>query len=243
MKKDSLEKQAALLLRNNGRLRASELVKLIREISPTALELPPDVEHRRYVIKSRLQNQSLLIRKFRGEVAITRSPTEPKVIGLRFCPDNELACHAVVADLEDDARSFVQLQIDLGHTEEENAPSPTGLNEPSRRRPKRRADPVPAPSSDNPQQLLELGREALRTYNYEHARTSFEKAFSMSGGGTTEAIALLDFLVDHVAAYADALELSSRLSQPALHCTPATFAVYSRWPRHTSEISTRVRVS
>jgi len=64
----SAEVRAEEVLRRRVRVRAQELVSLIHEINPTGRELSPDVDRRRYGLKSKLQ--SLLVREFRDDLAV-----------------------------------------------------------------------------------------------------------------------------------------------------------------------------
>ncbi len=206
------EERAEALLRRGTRVRAPELVKLIHEVNPTDLGLPPAVERRRYALKSRLQ--SLLLREFPDEIVVAPVSGQDGVVALHYRPHDRDACHAVVSELEDDARSFVRLQLDLA-AERGNQSSPRAIDE---REGRRRTAPVPASRSEpgDPRQLLRHGREALEAYDFESAQACFEEAFGRSGGGAPEALALLEFLVDHLAAYPGALEHEAGLSQAAL---------------------------
>ena len=211
-KTSTVEERVEALLRRGGRVRAPELVKLIHEINPTDLGLPPAAERRRYALKSRLQ--SLLIRQFPDEIVVSPMPAQEGVVALHYRPHDRDACHAVVSDLDDDARSFVRLQLDLA------AEGVTRSGAPAKEAQKGRPRSAPAPASrsapDDPRQLMRLGHEALEAYDFERAQACFEDAFSRSNGGTPEALALLEFLVDHLAAYPAALEHEARLSQAAL---------------------------
>ena len=206
----SVEERAEALLRQKRRIRAPDLVKLIHEINPTGLQLAPAIETRRYVLKSALQ--SLLIREFAdGIVALPVSGNE-RVVTLRYRPLDRDACHAVIAELDDDARSFVQFQLDAeGEDESRSLPAP----DPEGRARSARSPRTAAPPEE-PRQLLLLGAQALQAYDFEQARAHLERALSLSGGGEAEALALLELLVDHLAAYSEALEQESRLSPVAL---------------------------
>src|SRR3990172_6479052 len=131
------EERAEALLRRGTRVRAPELVKLIHEVNPTDLGLPPAVERRRYALKSRLQ--SLLLREFPDEIVVAPVSGQDGVVALHYRPHDRDACHAVVSELEDDARSFVRLQLDLA-AERGNQSSPRAIDE---REGRRRTAPVP----------------------------------------------------------------------------------------------------
>jgi hypothetical protein len=66
-------------------------------------------------------------------------------------------------------------------------------------------------------ELVQRGLEAIAEYDYELARTLLTRAFDQSGGGEAAARTLLTLLVDHLAAYQEAIELGQRLSLDALH--------------------------
>jgi hypothetical protein len=90
------------------------------------------------------------------------------------------------------------------------------------------ADPEDAPQAgdleDEPQagdlegtsaELLQQGREALEAYDFQRARQCQEQAFHRSGGSLDAAAALLELLVEHLAAYRDALDHAAELSPEA----------------------------
>ncbi len=211
-KTSTVEERVEALLRRGGRVRAPELVKLIHEINPTDLGLPPAAERQRYVLKSRLQ--SLLIQQFPDEIVVSPMPAQEGVVALHYRPHDRDACHAIVSDLEDDARSFVRLQLDLA-ADGGTRSDPTAKEE-EKKRPRSAPAPVPRSAPDDPRELVRLGHEALEAYDFERAQACFEEAFSRSNGGTAEALALLEFLVDYLAAYPAALEHEARLAQAAL---------------------------
>src|SRR5262249_9289413 len=105
------------VLEGRARPNARELLALIHEVNPSGHDLPAKETARRYAQKSRLQ--TLLIHRFPDEVVVEPS-NEPGVVGLRHRVSGADACHAVVAALDDDARSWVQRQIDLGGDEAES---------------------------------------------------------------------------------------------------------------------------
>lgn len=64
-------------------------------------------------------------------------------------------------------------------------------------------------------QLIRDGRKALAEYDFEAARAHLTEAFDGSGGGVEEGRALLELLVDHLAAFDEALALEPDLSRAA----------------------------
>src|SRR5688572_25163280 len=99
------------VLAGRARVGARELLGLIHACNPTGRELSPAETSRGYALKARLQ--SLLVRRHRDEVVVERD-AQPGVVGLRLRYTGGDACHALVAALDEDVRSWVQLQLDLG---------------------------------------------------------------------------------------------------------------------------------
>ena len=91
---------------------AADLIALIRDVNPTGRGLKGTEAARRYALKSRLQ--SILVVRFQDAIEIHTEPIEPGVVSLRHRPSGVDACHAVIAELEDEARSIVQRAVDLG---------------------------------------------------------------------------------------------------------------------------------
>jgi tetratricopeptide (TPR) repeat protein len=206
-----LEVEIEALLRRADRVRAIELLRLVHEINPTGLDLPPSVERRRYELKSRLQSR--LVRDFPDEVSVMASPGEEGVVLLHHRPSDRDACHALVSELDDDARSFIRLRLDLDSAERHAGPVRGA--ESKERRPKAVPAFTRTTSPTEPRELVRSGREALDAFDYDRARECFEGAFSLSEGGAAEALALLGFLVDSLAAYPEALACGARLSPSA----------------------------
>ncbi len=191
-----------------GRARpgAQELLALIHDVNPSGHDLPARENARRYALKSRLQ--SLLVRRFPDEIVV--EPGEaPGVVGLRHRASGADACHAVLATLDEDARSWVQMRIDLG--EEEAAPSSAAPRSP----PESVGPPSDAPLDElSTDELLSRGRAALAAYDYDAARERFSAAFDR--GSREAALLLLTVLVEHLALDAEALRVEGRLDAEAL---------------------------
>ena len=64
--------------------------------------------------------------------------------------------------------------------------------------------------------LIQQGLHAIGEYDYEVARTALTEACELSGGAEAAVRALLVLLVDHLAAYQEALEIGDHLSREAL---------------------------
>lgn len=183
---------------------ARDLIELIRDVNPTGRDLAAKEIARRYTQKSRLQ--SVLIRRFADDLVVTPDPDEPGVVSLRSRPLDTSACHALVRELDEDARSWVQLQLDLAAFP--TAPAPTA--------PRRRERHETLPGNE-PAALLEVadllraGQEAVDAYDYELARAHFVQALDQPEADADVAVALLSLFVDHLAADQEALALEDRL--------------------------------
>ena len=161
----------------SGRVRptAKRLVELIRRINPTGDSPTAGELTRRYGLKSRLQ--SLYVDNFKDDVEIRPGSTEGTVL-LVHRPTGANVGHAIVADLEPDARSWVQWQIDeaasVGSTQEQRTDTKT----PSHRRITVQRGDENDERPKGVETLLRLGRDALEAYDYQEAEVCFEKACS-----------------------------------------------------------------
>jgi hypothetical protein len=203
---------------------AHELAELIQRVNPTDRGLPLAEVARRYRLKNQLQ--SLLVRRFAAEVEV--SADREGVALLAHRGSGKSACHAVLAELDEDARSWVQRRLD-----EDAAPEPaTAPGDARVRAPVRETGPVsgneggagpePLGESDalpdedlSAEELLARGHEAMEAYDYELAQRAFARALASSRGGAAAAEALLGLLVEHLAAYSEAAALWPRLSPEA----------------------------
>jgi hypothetical protein len=227
---------------------ARALAELIQRVNPTDRSLPLAELTRRYRLKNQLQ--SLLVRRFGDEVEVGAEREGVALLAHR--PSGKSACHARLAELDEDARSWVQRRLD-----EAAAPDPAAADTPARpagRAPGRPADrparastaalspgklaarppvvqspdlrpdlppglppdlPSHLPSHLSGEELLARGDEAMEAYDYELARHTYERALAASRGDLPAASALLGLLVEHLAAYDDAVALWPRLSPHA----------------------------
>ncbi|MBL8954249.1 MAG: hypothetical protein JNK82_25955 [Myxococcaceae bacterium] len=187
-----------------GRSDAASLIELIREVNPTGRELDAKTERRRYALKSRLQ--SLLLRLYPDDIEVTPAGDSPGIVGLSHRRSD--ACHAVIDDLDVDVRARVRFRLDT-------APAPEPQRPTTSAPPKR-----PTPSGVG---LLEQGRAALGEYDFDAARSAFTDALAAGVDGAAEV--LLELLVDHLAAYDEALALEPELGDsPRLRATLAVAA-------------------
>lgn len=96
---------------------ARTLIRMIHAVNPTGRAVAPRHREQRYGLKSRLQ--SLLVREYADDLQVQRDPRNEGLVTLRH---NVLGdgCHALIIELEDDARSWVQMQLDLGIWDEQH---------------------------------------------------------------------------------------------------------------------------
>ena len=215
------------------------LLDLIHRINPTGSSIRPPERERRYALKSRLQ--SLLIRRHGADLIVapsarSRPPAgpghrrdprdnppgqrprttprtaEPPLFVRLDCRDGRNACHARLDALDEDARSWVLRQLDDDHeVQQEPCPPPPPPSRPEQR-PRRRSA---LNKHMNPDERLEIGRRALREYDYDAARAHLYAALRRTGGATEPARALLGLLVDDLAADQESLALWPSLSDEA----------------------------
>jgi hypothetical protein len=191
-----------------------DLFELIHRVNPTGLDLDARTASIRYAEKARLQ--SLLIRRFAAELDVRLEPTNDGVVSIRHRYSPRDACHAVLAVLDEDARSWVRRAIDLESSGRALAGDGAGgaaAQELSTRGPS--APPPASPDGEAIHDLVELGERALVEFDYEAAEARFRGALERSGGAPGPAERLLSLLVDVLVADADALALEPELSEAA----------------------------
>ncbi len=205
----TLEDEARSLLRRRERPPLDRLVALIHEVNPTGRDLTPPEVHARYALKSSLQ--SLLVRHFHADLGVDPDPTAEGFALLRHALLDLDACHARVASLDEDARTLVE-----GLLAERSVPSRDASRAVKRATAAPSAATSAEPNGDTPSSLVSLGREALDAYDYDLARSLFDRALSRGGGLPETALALLDLLVDALASDAEALALVPRFGPAAM---------------------------
>ncbi len=216
-KKDRLLEPAEVL-DGSVEYRIEELFDLIHRVNPTRDRVNPSRQWiskkelvRRYTLKNRLQ--SLLIRRFGDDHLKVETTEQAGVISLEHISGLRDACHAIAAELEPDARSWVRRQLDLAaHGDEELRLPELDTAETSG-------------VAGEVEDLLERGRQALEEYDYERAEDLLRRAFEASpdagdARAAAAATALLELQVDLLGLDAVALELDPRLP-PALKQRPA----------------------
>jgi hypothetical protein len=82
-------------------------------VNPTGCDVGPRDQEAVYRQKSQLQ--SLLVRKYRQHLSVAPGSGDG-VVSIRLLGSGRDACHAVLAALDDDARSWLQFQLDTGET-------------------------------------------------------------------------------------------------------------------------------
>lgn len=169
-----------------------DLIELIHRVNPTNRDVEPATRIVRYQLKHRLQ--SLLIRHYAEEIAVKAQAAGAEVVGLGHQRTGRDACHAIVADLDDDARSWVQWTLDT-RTIEARAPQAV---QPTVKQ--------LAVDQDSVEDWLGRAAELLAEYDYDGAQDAFRQAFTRSGGSPGTAVPLLEFLVDALADHAGALD-------------------------------------
>ncbi len=185
-----------------------QLFELIHQVNPTSRRLPEKEQARRYAQKSRLQ--SLLIRRFGDEHLAVEATGHENLIVLNHRSGARHACHSVISELDDDARAWVRLQLDLAAVPVAGEPEPW-------------IDRIRAQGEepdDEAAALLRRGRQAIQDYDYEAAERLLARALKASRGTPADgaalhleaALALLELEVDLLGIDQRALELEPLLA-------------------------------
>jgi hypothetical protein len=215
---------------------ARELIGLIHDVNPTGRELDKPEEARRYALKTRLQ--SLLVERFSEDLEVVPDAREGIVL-LRHKYLGLAASHAVVADLDEAARAWVQRQLDRDVVEQAWTKAPCELErsqrEPGRARRKRgHRGPVRARRGDHRAAgdgtaemlaALEQGRAAQASYDYVGARAAFERACAWAPNAPVPLAALLDLMVNQLGLDAEALQVAEAANGVALASATARAAL------------------
>jgi tetratricopeptide (TPR) repeat protein len=197
----------------DGRKRPSVplLLEAIARVNPTGHVFEARERDRRYQLKAKLQ--SLLLRRFQDALELVAE--SPDLVLIRSRHDAGPSTHAVLETLDDDARSWVRLQLDLAAPE-----SP-----PEALRP--RSGRGPATVDED---ALHLGNRALQEYDFEQARRMFEKAVA-GDGSAASAGALLSLLVDVLGLDQDASDAYLRLATQARNDPEVVVLAAVAWVR------------
>ena len=203
---------------------ADELARLIHRINPTGKNIPAKKEAERYRTKARLQ--SLLVRRFNEVLVVSQPDLEnPRLVALDLRRHSETACHALIDELDEDARAWVQRQIDEGLTERiagESLGSAAYAETPSRfGRPYSVADTIRHSENSGTEakeenltedEFIQRGHNALAEYDYDACEKYYRRALKLSPDNLDSVLPLLELYVDHLAAYEKALALSDSVS-------------------------------
>jgi len=184
-----------------------ELIRLIHRVNPTGDDLGPEDERARYQLKARLQ--SLLIKLHSEGLRIEQAdPEQPHLIGLRLRHFADDACHAFIQELDEDARSWVQRQIDKGQFVNALNSAPE-MSASIRTYLKGQPETADTASSE---ELLASGRKAFDEYDYEQCEFYYQQAWERSPGHVQAALSLLDLWVNYLASYEKALAFAESFS-------------------------------
>ena len=206
--------RAADVLAGKTRLDAAAWVSLVNEVNPTGRGRDARESAARYALKARLQ--SLLVKRFPEEIEVARDPEHDGgdlgpggyegVVSLRLRARPQVACHAVLEALDDEARSWAQRRLDLAPEEPERDAGPLrpGLGAPEE-------DEV---DSSDPEAMFAAAVRAEEEFDFEEAGRLYTRAFRLRRD-TRSAHALLRFLVDAMAADAEALAIGGELPAAA----------------------------
>ena len=187
-----------------------DLLQLIHQENPTGRDLGVRDAERRYSRKSRLQ--SLLVRHFGDALDVDLDASNPGTVLLRHRGSGRDGCHAVLASLDEDARAWVQLQLDLAVSASTDNASPAA-------RPKARPVGREAKASEetqNVESLLRQAETAADEYDYPGAQSALEQALHASDGAVEPAVALLALLVDTLGDDTGALAIEPLIAPAAL---------------------------
>ncbi len=189
---------------------AFELVKLIHRVNPTGRSMHSNVQQDRYRLKARLQ--SLLINRYEDSLVIeSAGDTESDLVSIRLLHYDDDGCHALLSELDVDARSRCQRQLDLATLADDNAQEGK-RSEPGNRRTTREGNSCLAIETKDTRDtsiadLLSMSERALDAYDYDECERYLRAACSKSDKDPRVAASLLDFLVNTIADYDGALAL------------------------------------
>lgn len=201
------EVRTADVLAGRAKLDAAGMIALVNEVNPTGRGRDAKESAARYALKARLLG--VLVTRFPDTLDVTCEPAQQGVVSIRLRARPQVACHAVIEALDDDARSWVTRRLDLGpESDDERRPEAPGALAPEEEE----------PDSSDPDAVLRAAAHAEAEYDFERAERLFTRAFRAQSDART-ALALLRLLVDAMAADAQALALDAELP-PAARAHP-----------------------
>ncbi|NUP11959.1 MAG: hypothetical protein HOW73_38420 [Polyangiaceae bacterium] len=168
---------------------AATLMRLIHDQNPTGKGYSPKESARRYRIKAALQ--TLLIERFADDLVIVKAGSDEDIVSIDHRHLDCDACHAVVLELGENARSIVRLALDIGFEEVHTPPQAR------RARDSNRGTPSSARGGGWKAHVLR-GDELLSEFDYDGARAAYEAAVANSDAAVVAVVKLLELLVDHL---------------------------------------------
>lgn len=201
--------EAEALLRRGAPIPIEQLIRLIHAVNPTTRSLRASDATRRYSLKAQLQ--SLLIRNFPEQIQVVRTDT-PGVISILHGYVGLDACHAVLDELDPDARAWVTYQLDVNGAQA----TPESYSAPLEEAKELNSQPQTSEKERAVASRLHAGKQAAKRYDYETAASEFESALQRDGASIEAARALLGLWVETLGTDDPALALESRLPKPTL---------------------------
>ncbi|MFT3770133.1 MAG: hypothetical protein QM820_32290 [Minicystis sp.] len=123
----------------------------------------------------------------------------------------------MIVELDEDARAWVQMQVDLGPPSSAHTALPVA-SPGGRARPQ--LENIDEPADEAEAALMRRAEDAIATYDYELAQGLLMRALAMSDGAEEPAAALLALLVETLGDDAGALAVEASLSRTALASPP-----------------------
>ncbi len=182
------------------------VLRAISEVNPTDRDLPSDEAASRYAVKARLQD--LAIDRFGDLLQVQADPADDRVVLLSPFDGRGPATHARVDQLSPDARAWVQYALDTAGSGSPETAVPTWPATSVASAPSRAGQAAPDGA-------FERGLQALQEYAFDDAERLLLQAFSGAPGDPQVVRSLLGLLVDTLADYATAAELTPRIAAPA----------------------------
>lgn len=202
-------------------LSARELIDLIHDVNTTGCDLDKGEAAQRCALKRRLQSE--LLQRYADEMEVLPDEREGVVL-LRHKFLGLAASHATVADLDEQTRAWVRLQLDRGTDAEPPLPDQP---EDRRRASPRRHERVWARLEHlgEVSEALEVGRAARDRYDFEAARTAFERAHALAPEEPAPLADLLDLLVNYMGLDRQAVDWAESVPRAALASQSARAAL------------------
>ncbi len=202
------------MLSGKASFTAYDLVQMIHQVNPTNKEIRGKEKSGYYKIKNRLQ--SLLIRDFRDSLIIEQSnPENPLLIGIKLKHYDDDACHVYMNELEEDARSWCQSQIDEAIVNRMSCDT-TSAKKSLKKKDAKSTRPDSEQLQDiaglSENELMQLSKNALDEYDYTACENYCRRALEISLGGIEPVLLLLELFIDYLATYNKAILLAESLS-------------------------------